>query len=150
MIASFEPDAAVAPSEPVDDVVGMALELVVDRSSAIDAPAPTTLRPVRPSVASLGSQRPRVTSPAPSCRASVGCRGTRFPRLGGVLHGRVADDAHTAALVMLDVTETVRAGYLAALATEEVAAEPVQIVDRPRAVGRVRAGELPHPAPASP
>ena len=51
----------------------------------------------------------------------------RFPRLGGVLHGRVADDARTAALVVLDVEQTVRAGYLAALATEEVAAEPVQI-----------------------
>jgi hypothetical protein len=52
----------------------------------------------------------------------------RFPRLGGVLHGRVAPGGRSAALVTQGVERTLRAGYHAALATDEVAQVPVERV----------------------
>lgn len=53
----------------------------------------------------------------------------RFPRLGGVLHGRVAAGGHAAALLTVGVERTVRAGYRAAVATHQVANVPVEHVD---------------------
>jgi hypothetical protein len=49
----------------------------------------------------------------------------RFPRLGGVLHGRVAPGTRAATLVVVGAERTIRAGYQAALATNQVADEPV-------------------------
>jgi hypothetical protein len=49
----------------------------------------------------------------------------RFPRLGGVLHGRVAPGSHAAAQLFAGTEATIRAGYQAALATRQVAREPV-------------------------
>jgi hypothetical protein len=53
----------------------------------------------------------------------------RFPRLGGVLHGRVTPGGHAAALLTVGAERTVRAGYRAALATHEVANVPIEHVD---------------------
>lgn len=49
----------------------------------------------------------------------------RFPRLGGVLHGRVDPGSHAAALLLSGTEQTIRIGYQAALATQPVADEPV-------------------------
>jgi len=53
----------------------------------------------------------------------------RFPRLGGVLHGRVAPEGRAASLLTVGAERTVRAGYRAALATHQVANHPVEHVD---------------------
>lgn len=50
----------------------------------------------------------------------------RFPRLGGVLHGRVGRGTRAATLLVVGAEQTIRAGYQAALATHQVANEPVQ------------------------
>jgi len=50
----------------------------------------------------------------------------RFPRLGGVLHGRIAPGSRAAALLTTAVERTIRAGYQAALATQQVASVPVE------------------------
>jgi hypothetical protein len=51
--------------------------------------------------------------------------GVRFPRLGGVLHGRVEPGSRDAALLLSAVERTIRAGYQTALTTEQVARVPV-------------------------
>jgi hypothetical protein len=51
--------------------------------------------------------------------------GARFPRLGGVLHGRVAPDSASAALLRRAVERTIRAGYHTALSMEQVSKVPV-------------------------
>jgi hypothetical protein len=130
MIANLRRDGDAVPSAPVD-VVGMALEPVEDQSSMLGAAA-TSGGPTGAAelcIARFAASEGDVASAELHGLGRVS--GTRFPRLGGVLHGRVADHAHTAALVVLGVTDTVRAGYLAAVATEEVAAEPVQIESAP-------------------
>jgi hypothetical protein len=53
----------------------------------------------------------------------------RFPRLGGVLHGRIAPGTVAATAVAAATEQTIRAGYQAALATHQVAAEPVEHAD---------------------
>ena len=50
---------------------------------------------------------------------------TRLPRLGGVLHGRVAPGSRAALALTTGVARTIRAGYQAALATQQVAARPI-------------------------
>ena len=50
----------------------------------------------------------------------------RFPRLGGVLHGRVAPESRAALMLTTGAARTIRAGYHAALATHQVAGEPVE------------------------
>ncbi len=51
--------------------------------------------------------------------------GVRFPRLGGVLHGRVEPGSPEAALLQQAVERTIRAGYQTALTTAQVARVPV-------------------------
>jgi hypothetical protein len=51
--------------------------------------------------------------------------GVRFPRLGGVLHGRIEPGSREAALLQSAVERTIRAGYQTALNTEQVARIPV-------------------------
>jgi hypothetical protein len=46
--------------------------------------------------------------------------GVRFPRLGGVLHGRIEPGSADAALVRSAVERTIRAGYRTALAMQQV------------------------------
>jgi hypothetical protein len=53
----------------------------------------------------------------------------RFPRLGGVLHGRVAAGSPSAALLTIGAERTIRAGYQAALATRQVADTPIERAD---------------------
>ena len=54
---------------------------------------------------------------------------SRFPRLGGVLHGRIAPATPTADLLLGGVERTIRAGYQAAVATHHVADMPVHRAD---------------------
>ena len=49
----------------------------------------------------------------------------RFPRLGGLLHGRVAAGSEEESLLIAGATQTVRAGYQVVLATGEVADEAI-------------------------
>jgi hypothetical protein len=51
--------------------------------------------------------------------------GVRFPRLGGVLHGRIDPGSPEAALLQSAVERTIRAGYQTALNTAQVARVPV-------------------------
>jgi hypothetical protein len=53
----------------------------------------------------------------------------RYPRLGGVLHGRVGPGTRAAGLVVVGAEQTIRAGYHAALATHQVGDEPVLLDD---------------------
>jgi hypothetical protein len=53
----------------------------------------------------------------------------RFPRLGGVLRGRIPPAGVGAELLRVGVEQTVRAGYHAALATHQVADVPVEHAD---------------------
>jgi hypothetical protein len=55
--------------------------------------------------------------------------GVRFPRLGGVLHGKVAPGSVAAASLASAAERTIRAGYRAAIATEQVSAVPVLHID---------------------
>ena len=50
----------------------------------------------------------------------------RFPRLGGVLHGRVAPGTREALMLTTGAARTIRAGYHAALTTRRVAGEPIE------------------------
>jgi hypothetical protein len=50
----------------------------------------------------------------------------RYPRLGGVLHGRIVPGSRAATFLAVGAERTIRAGYRAALATQPVAAVPVQ------------------------
>lgn len=51
--------------------------------------------------------------------------GVRFPRLGGVLHGRIEAGSRDAALLRSAVERTICAGYHTALGTPQVARVPV-------------------------
>lgn len=53
----------------------------------------------------------------------------RYPRLGGVLHGRIAPGTRESAMLATGVERTIGAGYRAALATQQVASTPIEIVD---------------------
>ena len=53
----------------------------------------------------------------------------RFPRLGGVLHGRIAPATRAAALLTGGAERTIRAGYQAAVATHQVADVRVERAD---------------------
>lgn len=55
--------------------------------------------------------------------------GSRHPRLGGVLHGRLAVGSAAADALAIGVEQTLRAGYQVALATHQVADVPVHHVD---------------------
>ncbi|HEU4842099.1 MAG TPA: hypothetical protein VFT09_11670 [Ilumatobacteraceae bacterium] len=50
----------------------------------------------------------------------------RFPRLGGVLHRRIAPGTQAATLLTTGAERTIRAGYRAALSTHQVAGVPVE------------------------
>jgi hypothetical protein len=52
--------------------------------------------------------------------------GVRFPRLGGLLHGRVAPGSHAASLLTGGAERTIRAGYVLALDADGLADAPVQ------------------------
>lgn len=51
--------------------------------------------------------------------------GARFPRLGGVLHGRLAPGSADAALLCEAVERTIRVGYCTALSMQQVSQVPV-------------------------
>lgn len=54
--------------------------------------------------------------------------GSRYPRLGGVLHGRLSAGSVAADALTVGVEQTLRAGYQVALATQQVADVPVRHV----------------------
>jgi hypothetical protein len=53
--------------------------------------------------------------------------GVRFPRLGGVLHGRIEPGSPEAELLRSAVARTIRAAYHLAESTEQVAKQPISL-----------------------
>jgi hypothetical protein len=120
-----------APPDDVPPLTAIELEAEIAMSVAVLDIDPLTVdgwESVRTAaaeacIARFAAAEADLTSPALSGPGRTS--GVRFPRLGGVLHGRVAPDSGRAALLRSAVERTIRAGYHTALSMEQVSKVPV-------------------------
>jgi hypothetical protein len=112
-LTAIELQAEIAMSLPVVDIGS----LVADSQESVLTDAAEAC------IARFAAAESDLTSPALSGLGRTS--GVRFPRLGGVLHGRLAPDSADAALLRDAVERTIRAGYCTALSMEQVSKVPV-------------------------
>ncbi len=96
-------------------------------AAALDVDRLVASRSVHDCVRRFATVEANVTDPSLDGLGRVS--GARVPRLGGLLHGRVFAGSAAAALVRTAVEQTIRAGYLAAVLTEQVSSVPVHELD---------------------
>jgi len=115
------------------------LPMIATPKFELDLPEPPSTELALPDEPDRSSYRP--TAPAEACiarfarlEADVSHDGlvgvgrhsaARFPRLGGVLHDRIAPGSEEAALLLTGTTQTALAGYQVVVATGEVANEAI-------------------------